>query len=214
MKLKDKKTIIIADDHQLFAEGIFSILNNTDYKVVGYAADGVALLNLLNGFVPDVVLLDINMPRMNGLESAKRIKALYPCVKIIMLTMYTEQGFYNAALKNNFDGYLLKNIQRSELIDAIEKVLNGEKVFPPIGKNNFKTDDGNQSHTISAINSLTLREREVLKLIAQQMTMAEIAAKLFLSQHTVETYRKNLLRKLNQRNTVGLAVLAVNNGIS
>ncbi len=210
----DEKTIIIADDHQLFAEGIFSMLNNTEYKVVGYAADGIALLSLLKGFVPDVVLLDINMPRMNGIESAKKIKDLYPCVKIIMLTMYTEPGFYNAAIKNNFDGYLLKNIQRSELISAIEKVLNGEKVFPPIGNNNLKPDRRDQMLTISAINTLTEREREVLKLIAGQLTMAEIAAKLFLSQHTIETYRKNLLRKLNQRNTLGLAVLAINNGIS
>ena len=212
--MKDEKTIILADDHQLFAEGIFSMLNNTEYKVVGYAADGIALLNMLNGFVPDVVLLDINMPRMNGIESAKKIKALYPDVKIIMLTMYTEQGFYNAAIKNNFDGYLLKNIQRSELIDAIEKVLNGEKVFPPIDNNNLVIDKSDQSNTIGAINSLTAREREVLKLIANQMTMAEIAEKLFLSQHTIETYRKNLLRKLNQRNTLGLALLAVSNGIN
>jgi DNA-binding NarL/FixJ family response regulator len=131
-----------------------------------------------------------------------------------MLTMYTEPGFYNAAIKNNFDGYLLKNIQRSELISAIEKVLNGEKVFPPIGNNNLKPDRSDQMLTISAINTLTEREREVLKLIAGQLTMAEIAAKLFLSQHTIETYRKNLLRKLNQRNTLGLAVLAINNGIS
>jgi len=210
----NEKTIIIADDHQLFAEGIFSMLNNTEFKVVGYAADGFSLLSLLKGFVPDVVLLDINMPRMNGIESAKKIKVLYPDVKIIMLTMYTEPGFYNAAIKNNFDGYLLKNIQRSELIEAIEKVLNGEKVFPPIGIKNFKNDDSDEGHTIGAINSLTGREREVLKLIAGQFTMAEIAAKLYLSQHTVETYRKNLLRKLNQRNTLGLAVLAVNNGIN
>jgi DNA-binding NarL/FixJ family response regulator len=210
----EEKTVIIADDHQLFAEGIFSMLNNTNYKVVGYAADGIALLNLLNGFIPDVVLLDINMPRMNGMESAKKIKALYSQVKIIMLTMYSEQGFYNAAIKNNFDGYLLKNIQRSELIIAIEKVLNGEKVFPSIDNNNLKTDKSDKIYTISAINTLTEREREVLKLIAGQLTMAEIATKLYLSQHTVETYRKNLLRKLNQRNTVGLAVLAVNNGIT
>jgi DNA-binding NarL/FixJ family response regulator len=214
MNLKNEKTIIIADDHQLFAEGIFSMLNNTDYKVVGYAADGIALLSLLKGFVPDVVLLDINMPRMNGIESAKRIKVLFPSVKIIMLTMYTESGLYNAAIKNNFDGYLLKNIQRSELINAIEKVLKGEKVFPPIDNKNLKTNDSDQTHSIGAINSLTEREREVLKLIAGQLTMAEIATKLFLSQHTVETYRKNLLRKLNQRNMVGLAVLAVNNGIN
>ncbi len=214
MKLMDEKTIIIADDHQLFAEGIFSMLNNTDYKVVGYAADGIALLSLLKGFLPDLVLLDINMPRMNGIESAKKIKAFYPGVKIIMLTMYTEPGFYNAAIKNNFDGYLLKNIQRSELIEAIEKVLNGEKVFPPIDNKSQITESGDKTLTIGAINRLTAREREVLKLIAGQMTMAEIAAKLYLSQHTVETYRKNLLRKLNQRNTVGLAVLAVNNGIS
>lgn len=212
--MKEEKTIILADDHQLFADGIFSMLNNTEYKVVGYAADGIALLSLLKGFVPDIVLLDINMPRMNGIESAKKIKCLYPCVKIIMLTMYTEPGFYNAAIKNDFDGYLLKNIQRSELIDAIEKVLNGEKVFPPMDTNNLKTDNSDQTQTIGAINSLTEREREVLKLIAQQLTMAEIAEKLFLSQHTVETYRKNLLRKLNQRNTVGLAVLAVSNGIN
>ncbi len=131
-----------------------------------------------------------------------------------MLTMYNEPGFYKAAIKNNFDGYLLKNIQRSELIDAIEKVLRGEKVFPPIVNNNLKIDSSDKSLTIGAINSLTARKREVLKLIAGQLTMAEIATKLNLSQHTVETYRKNLLRKLNQRNTVGLAVLAVNNGIS
>ena len=210
----DEKTIIIADDHQLFAEGIFSMLNNTEYKVVGYAADGISLLSLLKGFVPDVVLLDINMPRMNGIESAKKIKELYPCVKIIMLTMYTEQGFYNAAIKNNFDGYLLKNIQRSELIEAIEKVLDGQKVFPSIKNNILKSDDSVQNHTIGAINSLTDREREVLKLIAAQLTMAEIAAKLYLSQHTIETYRKNLLRKLNQHNTLGLALLAVNNGLN
>ena len=210
----DEKTIIIADDHQLFAEGIFSMLNNTEYKVVGYAADGISLLSLLKGFVPDVVLLDINMPRMNGIESAKKIKVLYPSVKIIMLTMYTEQGFYNAAIKNNFDGYLLKNIQRSELIEAIEKVLDGHKVFPSIKNNILKSDDSVQNHTIGAINSLTDREREVLKLIAAQLTMAEIAAKLYLSQHTIETYRKNLLRKLNQHNTLGLALLAVNNGLN
>jgi DNA-binding NarL/FixJ family response regulator len=208
------KTVIIADDHQLFAEGLFSMLSDTDYKVVGYAADGVALLHLLSGYESDIVLVDINMPRLNGIESAKHIKTFYPSVKVILLTMHSEQGFYDLAVKHNFDGYLLKNIQRSDLLDAIARVLAGEKVFPKIKDLQPRKTDGETSDMMLALSTLSPREREVLKLIASQKTMGEIAFQLHLSQNTVETYRKNLLRKLGQRSVVGLAVVAVNNGLT
>jgi len=210
----ERKTIIIADDHQSYAEGIFRMLNNSDYRVVGYAADGFALLSLLNGFVPDVILLDINIPRMNGFESANKIKDVYPGIKIIMLTMYEEPEFYRLAVNNNFDGYLMKNAQSRELIEVIEKVLGSETVFSSINNNNSNDNECDQTQTLGEIDSLTAREREVLKLITLQMTMVEIAAKLYLSPITVNTYRKNLLRKLNQRNTVDLAIMALNNAIN
>ena len=125
----DAKTIVIADHHQLYADNIFNLLNNSAFKVVGYAVDGISLINLIRGTSPDVVLLDINIPRLSGFDSANILKTIFPGIKVIMLSTYHEPRFYHVALNNNFDGYILKRSNGSELIDEINKVFSNENVF-------------------------------------------------------------------------------------
>ena len=123
------RKIIIADHQQHYAECIFNLLNNSVYKVVGYATDGLSLINLIKGTSTDLVLLDINIPRLSGFDSANMLKSLFPNLKVIMLSTYHEPRFYHVAFNNNFDGYIMKRSGGKEIIDEISKVFSNENVF-------------------------------------------------------------------------------------
>lgn len=208
--------IIIADDHQLFIDGIKSILKSIKtMEIIGEVNNGKLLLELLEQQQCDVILMDINMPEMNGIDATKLIKSKFPGIRILMLTMYSSRDYIEKLLRVGADGYILKNTGKEELQEAIETVYKGESFFSK--EVTERIMEGLQKKKIAEKNSyvveLTEREIDVLKLIVQEFTTIEIAEKLFISTHTVETHRKNLISKLNVRNIAGLVKYAMQNGL-
>jgi len=207
--------IIIADDHQMFIDGIKSLLvNEKGIKLVGEALNGKEVLLLLDKEKADIVLLDVNMPEMDGIEATKQIRQRYPLVKILMLTMYNNQEFVFGLMNAGASGYILKNTGKAELLEAIKSVNEGKtfyskEVTETILQNFTKKPE---EQRVEAAH-LTEREKDVLKLIAQEYNTQEIAAKLFISTNTVETHRKNLLSKLQAKNIAGLVKFAIQTGL-
>jgi DNA-binding NarL/FixJ family response regulator len=207
--------VIIADDHQMFIEGIKSLLGSErDIKVVGEALNGKAVLAELGRNKVDIVLLDINMPEMDGIETTKQIRQSYPDVKILMLTMYNNQEFIFGLMNAGASGYILKNTGKTELVEAIMAVQAGKTYYSKDVTEtilaNFTKKPAEQKMDLA---QLTEREKDVLKLIAQEYNTGEIAEKLFISTNTVETHRKNLLSKLHAKNIAGLVKFAVQTGL-
>ena len=216
----DKKNIkiIIADDHQLVIDGIKSMLLQEQINVVGEAKDGKELIEQLEINTPDLVLLDINMPRMDGVEAARQINEKFKAVKVLILSTYDDIRLIREILKLGAQGYVLKTAPRSELIQAIYTVHRGEnyfskeisdKVFQTLRKDTT-SDSGNDSLPPVA---LTKREREILKYIAMEYSGPQIAKELHISINTVETHRKNLFRKTKSKGTVGLVKYAMKHDI-
>lgn len=215
----------IADDHHLFIEGIKSLLRDSaDVKILGEAENGAKLLELLSNQEVDVVLMDINMPVVSGLETTKKVKQLYPSVKVLALTMFDDTLHISEMMKAGASGYLLKNAGKEELIDAMIKVCRGEKYVSNdvsvkliermfTNEQDLKSDQPNNINPNVRKAELTKRELEIIKLIAQEMTNNEIAAHLNNSPMTIITHRKNLLRKIGVKNTAGLIKYAMNNGL-
>ncbi len=205
--------LIIIDDHTLVLKGIVSMLTDVDnIKICGTFSLGQDLLDYLKKEKPEVLLLDINLPDINGMELCKIITKSYPYIKIIGLTNYSETGFIKSLMKNGAKGYLLKNTSKDELITAINKVSSGEIFLPTVLKNQLL----NESFGIKTqkfIPKLTRREREVLECIAGELTNSETAEKLFISVKTVESHRNNLLQKFAVRNTAGLIKEAYFKGV-
>jgi two-component system nitrate/nitrite response regulator NarL len=208
--------IIIADDHHLFIEGIHSLIKSMkNMEVVAEVANGKELLAKLVTTPCDIILMDINMPEMDGIEATKQVRANYPGIKILMLTMFSNKEYIEKLLRVGANGYLLKNTGIEELKTAIETVVSGESYFSK--EVTERIMEGLQKKKAAERNThlieLTEREIDVLKLIVQECTTAEIAEKLFISTHTVETHRKNLISKLNVRNIAGLVKYAMQNGL-
>lgn len=208
--------IIIADDHQLFIEGVHSLINSMkEIEIIKEVNDGRALIEELEHTKCDLILMDINMPIIDGIEATKQIKKTHPDIKILMLTMFSSKDYIEKLLRAGADGYLLKNTDAIELKDAIETLIRGESYFSKEVTERImeglqkKKHDEKTKFTIE----LTEREIDVLKLIVQEFTTAEIADKLFISTHTVETHRKNLISKLNVRNIAGLVRYAMEHGL-
>jgi DNA-binding NarL/FixJ family response regulator len=159
----------------------------------------------------DLIISDISMPEMDGITLNKKVKEINPNIKILIVSMHIDTKMIDTLIKNNVDGYIPKNAEKEELLKAIETILKGEKYFSEIIKDTYmKSVFNKEKETISA---LTQREREVLKLIAEENTTQEIADILFLSKHTIESYRKNLISKLNVRNLAGLTKYAIKLGL-
>jgi DNA-binding NarL/FixJ family response regulator len=208
--------LLIADDHQMLKDGLKALLNNNeDIRIMGEANNGLEVLEILSKIPMDVVMLDINMPIMDGIETCKKIKQLHPLTKILVLTMYEEGNLISKIVKNGATGYILKNTGKDKLIEAIKTVYGGGTYFSDRVKDALiasmvsEKNKNNQSY----IPSLTRREREIIELIVYENTTHEIAEKLFISEKTVETHRKNLLQKLNARNTAGLVRIAIQKGL-
>ncbi|GDX47277.1 MAG: response regulator [Bacteroidota bacterium] len=213
--------VYIADDHHLFIAGVKALLSEVpELELAGDAENGRALLDLLTLKKVDVILMDINMPVMSGVETTKKIKELYPEIKILALTMFDDTLHINEMINAGASGYLLKNAGKEELVTAIKKVYAGEKyvsneVSVKLIERMFNKEQEKTSTVASNTrkSELTKREIEIIKLIAQEMTNAEIAAKLNNSPMTIITHRKNLLRKLGVKNTAGLIKYAMQNGL-
>jgi len=207
--------IIIADDHLMFIDGIKALLGNEpEVNIVGHALNGVALLSLLEKEKTDIILLDVNMPVMDGIETTKQVCQKYPDVKIIMLTMHNNHEFIYGLIHAGASGYILKNTGKEELMDAIRSVYKGKTFYSEDVKETIMQNISQRpaEQKIEATR-LTDREKEVLKLIAMEYNTHEIAEKLFISINTVETHRKNLLSKLNAKNIAGLVKFALQTGL-
>jgi two-component system nitrate/nitrite response regulator NarL len=200
---EEKLKLIIADDHTLFIDGLCMLLQNEpQIEVISIANNGRELLGLLHTHVPNVILLDINMPGFNGFEALSRIKAQYPKIKVIMLSTYNEEHLIEKARAGGANGYLVKNADKAELLNVISLVSQGQSSFPykqPAANPIF-----NESDPFLKQFQLTKRELEILQLIKQNYTNQQMADHLHLSIYTVETHRKNIMQKLNLKNPVEL----------
>lgn len=209
--------LAIADDQVLFLKGLRLLIRSfEDIELIIEANNGQELIDAIATNQPDVILMDLRMPVMDGLEATEKIKALYPDIKIILLTMYDEERLINHMMKAGANGYLLKNEEPNILKEAIHTVVEKEFYFNDyVSKALLRGIQKNHKEvrpweTIDNL-QLTKREMEVLGLICQERTSAEIADELFISIRTVENHRKSLLTKTDVRNTAGLIIYAIRN---
>lgn len=207
--------ILIADDHQLMIDGIKATLEGIeDFNIVAHANNGYQVLEKLDdGMEVHVILMDINMPKMDGLACTKEVRKRFPSVKVVALSQYDEKRFVKRMVKNGASGYLLKDSGKDLLEEAIRTVHNGENYFSEklsmrLISQELKTED-----TKSLFPKLTGRELEILNLIGKEYSSQEIAEKLFISFHTVESHRANLMYKAGVKNTAGLVRWAVENDL-
>lgn len=205
--------IIICDDHELFIHGVARVLQeDPDIKIIDTALNGNDLLEKLSKVTPNIILLDIHMPQMDGIETAMQVKKRYPNIKIIALSMYDDATKIHKMIKAGASGYLLKNTNSKELSTAIKTVFNGEQFFKG-GVLNRIIEFSDEEKEETKIALLTRREKEILKLIADGKSNQEIADFLYISIHTVHSHRKNMLKKLNLKNTPELIKIAYKNGL-
>jgi len=202
--------LLIADDHKVLLDGFISIFEKeNDIDVVATAANGLEVLDHLSKKEIDICLLDINMPELNGVETCKKITKRYPDIKVVALSMYKQSSFIKRMKQNGAKGYLLKDDNAEELLDAIRQVNDGKEYYSKqlvdILVNNVLDKNYNQD-------SVTKREKEVLELIAEGYTNLEISKRLFLSEHTIISHRKNLISKLNAKNSAELVKLSIEKG--
>ena len=204
--------ILIADDHQLVIDGLKLMLREVeDMHCVGEAVNGLETLTILETVAADVLLLDINMPEMDGLECCKLVKERFPAVKILVLSMMRELSLVKTMLKQGASGYLLKNAGKDEVVEAIRKIADGKQAFSAEVLESLMNSFSNKpaKPSTSPFPTISRREKQILQLIMDEKTTSEIAEELFISFGTVETHRRNLLLKLNARNTAGLVKSAI-----
>ncbi|RLD39704.1 MAG: DNA-binding response regulator [Bacteroidetes bacterium] len=206
-------TLMIADDHQLIIDGVKSTLGNIeDFEFIGEAMNGYQVMEQLDaGLRPDIILMDINMPKLDGLDCTRQVSKKYPDCKVIALSQYDEKRFIKRMLKNGAMGYVLKDAGKDQIEKAIRTVMGGEKFYSEglsIRLIEQELKDENISYLFPR---LTAREREVLSLICKGLTSQEISEKLFISFHTVESHRANLMHKAGVKKTAGLVKWAVEN---
>jgi two-component system, NarL family, response regulator NreC len=198
--------IVLADDHAMFRQGIRSLLEPLEgIDISGEAADGLELLELLKKSIPDLVVLDISMPNLRGLEAAREIRHLYPQVKILLLTMHKKKEFIRQGLEEGVDGFLLKDEPGSELVRAVEAIKKGGKYLSPL----LSRILGDLVQETRKAEILSGRERQVLKLLAEGKKTREIAETLFISAFTVRRHRYNIMNKLNIQSLADLVKYAI-----
>jgi DNA-binding NarL/FixJ family response regulator len=195
--------LFIVDDHFMVIEGIHSLLQNEkQIEWMGHAGNADSCLSFLKQQLPDVILMDINMPGLSGIELCKLVREQYPSVFIIGLSTFNQQSFIQKMMDNGASGYVLKNATQEELMEAIETVASGKIYLSNEVASVLRKDNDD------ALPVITRREKEVLDLIAEGLTNNEIAQKLFISITTVDTHRKNLLTKFSAKNTASLIRMA------
>lgn len=198
----DKITIVLADDHKMVRDGLKSFLSKIeDFDIVAEVEDGEQLLNIYEKSMPDIALVDINMPRINGLEALRHLHEQNPMVKVIMLSMHEEADYIMKAIQNGAKGYLLKNTDEKELEMAIRTVAEGGKYFnSTVSSIMIENMTHKEPVRMAAETNVSNREKEILKLVSEGQSNKMIADVLHISIRTVETHRLNLLRKLDVNN--------------
>lgn len=209
--------ILLADDHKITRDGLKSLLENQNHMiVVGEAENGRQAVRLALDLAPDVIVMDINMPELNGIEATRQIISELPGTKIIALSMYSDKRYVVGMLKAGVSGYLLKNCAFDELVSAISAVVANQNYMSQKIADTVMKDYANilESNDNSPAASLTAREREVLQLIAEGLKTKDIAARIHVSVKTVETHRQQIMRKLNARSVAELTKIALREGIT
>jgi DNA-binding NarL/FixJ family response regulator len=211
------KRIVIVEDHTIVREGLKALLSShPELRVVGEAEDGRDAVRFARQLTPDLMLMDLSMPRMNGMEAIKEIKRISPSTKVLVLTVHKTEEYVHASLESGADGYVLKDATHAELILAIQNVLAGKRYLSPAISE--KVIEGylagrKSSKTGSTWDSLTHREREILKLVAEGYKNREIAGYLCISLKTVEKHRDNLMKKLDLHSAAALTAYAMERGL-
>lgn len=205
--------VTIVDDHEIFRSGLKMVINKLGYaKVVAEAADGVEFLELLEQEETDIVLMDIEMPRMNGIEATKKAIERVPFIKIIALTMFKEDAYIQSMIEAGVKGFLIKNIRKEVLDRALQAVYNGKNYYSEELWDYFtKTVTKEDKPTNDLV--LTKRELEVMLLLAEGLNNKEIGERLFVSERTIVGHKSNLMAKTNTKNTVSLLAFAIRNGL-
>lgn len=201
--------LYIADDHNIVREGLKLLFNQSPFQVIGESGDGETARREITALMPDVALLDVSMPQKDGIDVARELKQIYPHIKVILLTIYTDEKFVVEAMRAGADGYVLKTIGRIELFQAIEKVLQGERfIDPSLTKQALLhvIDSGADEAAL-----LSKREKDVLQLMAKGKTNKEISSELFLGQDTVKEYVTNVMKKLSCKNRTEAVAKAIRN---
>ncbi|WP_339060547.1 response regulator transcription factor [Tepidibacillus marianensis] len=228
MSLNDKIHILIADDHQLFREGIKRIINlEVDMEVIAECSDGSGITSY-QGDPPKVILMDINMPNMNGVEATKKVKEVFPETQVIILSIHDDEGYVFETLRAGASGYLLKDMEAEALIEAIRSVANGNSYIHPhvTGKvieeyrrlSNKELQQGNRFEPVffdkknDWRNLLTRREIEVLQMLAEGNSNRQIGEKLFISEKTVKNHVSSILQKMDVQDRTQAVITAIKNG--
>ncbi|MFE1630761.1 response regulator [Brevibacillus reuszeri] len=202
--------IFIADDHNIVREGLQLLFSTSPFQVIGEASDGESALRKILTDLPDVAVLDLNMPELDGIEVTKRIKEKAPEIKVIILTIYTEEKFLVESMLAGADGYVLKTINKDELFFGIEEVCRGKKYIDGnlMQRAFFQVIRGEQKDSV-----LTDRELDVLKLMARGKTNKEISSELYIGSDTVKEYVTAILKKLDSKNRTDAVAKAIRNQI-
>jgi DNA-binding NarL/FixJ family response regulator len=206
--------ILLVDDHEVMRAALRSLLDACEaFKVVGEAANGREIMGLIDRFEPDVVVMDINMPELNGIDATRQLRARAPNTKVLGLSVHTKGRMVSEMLNAGARGYVSKRSAASELLEAIRTVMSGKMYISPEVLGDFVECQNGQVTGKAGLAKLTEREREVLQLLAEGSTVKEVAAKLCLSVPTIHTHRQHIMQKLNARNIADLVHFAIREGI-
>lgn len=210
--------ILLVDDHVLFRKGLTALLGSRpDIQIVGEAKDGLEAIDAAREFLPDVILMDVNMPRCDGLEATRSIKREMPHVKIVILTVSDDDQHLFEAIKSGAQGYLLKDLEPYQLYDLLESISRGEAPLSGVIAakilKEFTNPSGVSNQEVELIDELTPRETQILQLVAEGKSNKDIADELVISENTVKIHIRNILEKLHLKNRIQAAVYAVSQGI-
>jgi DNA-binding NarL/FixJ family response regulator len=201
--------IILADDHQLFIEGVRTVLEEiNDVQIIATVNNGAELMEKFRATDADLVMLDLNMPKLDGLQCLKEIKAMRPQTKVLVLTNYSQPELMEEVKHLKADGFLIKNSTASELRDSVTKIIAGEKVFSTGSSGSILDESSYFFDDFLKKFKLTRREVDIIRFVCREFSSKQIAAELHLSEFTVNTHRKNIQRKLNVKNVAGLVAFA------
>lgn len=208
--------IVLADDHHVVREGLRALLETEpDFSIVGEAADGLATVDLVERLKPDVLVTDLMMPALSGLEVARQVALRSPTTRVVILSMYANEPYVLEALRNGAAGYVLKDSTGADLVRAVRQVLTGDRYLsPPLSARAIEAYvQKAEAGSLDIYETLTTREREILHLAAQGCSNAEVATRLSISPRTAETHRANMMRKLGLRTQADLIRYALRRGI-
>lgn len=207
--------LLLADDHKIVRDGIIALLEDDEkYHIVGEAENGREALEFINKTMVDVLIIDLNMPELNGIETIKKLRENYTDLKILALSMVNQHDAIKNTVEAGVNGYVLKSSSSEEIIQALETITQGGHYFcEETTKTIMDGLSGIQKRKQIAVDELTPREKDVLKLICKEMTNTEISKQLNISIRTVDSHRRNLLQKIGAKNTVGLVKFAIKSGL-